>query len=397
MKRFIILACLLFLTVPAFAEYTPNQSAKITSRQERDENYMNLIRNCKYFENIYRNKFEKRSKYNVITDYGTKKDYYNIVTKPNMEIEECLKIKWKNPYNMPYIFPDKSYYDANPKLEDIIKSRRIPYLWNYSNGYIYTQYDNNGNLIKIGHRKVKYNEDGSLYKIGFFKVKYDKESNCYWNGLTEIKLNSFNEITSIKPLDLEYESEFIVYDTLELYEYYLKMLSDEFFNKYKYYGPRYDTYKNFFELKVSDNMAKIKYDYNLKFAKFFRIYLDYIYNPSYYDNLTHEEKLWFLAQVVETQNWMKSHTADYKNPYEEKFKKQVRTVVKNHGKRYYETNEEILKKEVDNLHIQLNNMQRQQQNIQNRQNERIKYIDGQQVQYDSNGRIYSIGGKRVQY
>lgn len=358
MKRFIVLLCLILLAVPAFAYYNYTSINEYNDKKDgifqedifKTNAFNEYTKHKDIFKteihNEYTKKEDKSKTKNPDIEERQKRDYeyvrrcyliiennYDMTTYSDMK--DSIALKYKHHYSMPKLDTDKSYYDANPKLEDIIKSRRIQYF-----GFedIYPQYDKNGKLIKIGHKKVKYNKDGSLYKIGFFKVKYD--GNIYWNGLNQIKINSFNEISSINNLDTIYTSKFKVYDTLELYEYYLKMLSDNFFNKYQYKIPRIKTYDykinpskkydGFFDLEVDGNKDIIneKYECMVSFAHFFRIYLNYVYNPSNYDSLTTEEKTWFLEQVKLTEDWMKKHKVGYKNSYEEYFRKKPFTEVK---------------------------------------------------------------------
>lgn len=440
MKRFIILACLLFLAVPIFAycnfnsiteyeiypeykyEGSLQQNFKTTVLNEyRKEEYPVCtdkikvskeiakepnkvkIKNQKTEERKKRDKMylEYSNEYLTIEHYDNQDTYgYDERRSRYSEICNNLVRKYSHEYSMPALLDNLSYYDANPKLEDIIKSRRIEYLESRNNTKKYVEYDKFGKITQLDNKKVLYREDGSLYKIGFFKVSTGNNNICYY-GWGRLELNSFNEIISITPLDVEYKSEFIVYDTLELYEYYLKMLSDNFFNKYKYYGNRYSTYTNFFKLKVEGKpeVIKAKNECNLNFANFFWIYLNYVYNPTEYDKLDSIDRYWFKEQVKLTEEWMKTHKIGYKNPYEERFRNKARTIVKESKSDYVhvETEEERLRKEVKQLNEQINNLQRQQEYMERKQNEQIQYIDGQKVEYDSWGRIYSIGGKRVQY
>lgn len=398
MKRFIVIMCLLFLAVPTFGNYDVNMKPEIKERYNRDAKYCNKVR--KILERNYYKERTVTNKYkNTTIQNDTEENRKNEIETPWNELVKCFRIKYSFLYDMPVLNTNQSYYDANPKIDNLLKTRKIYCLKQEYTRPLLVSYNDLGQVDKIDKKKLTYNEDGSLKKIGLLKLKYDKTNDCYYNSyLVKIKLSSKNEIYSMTLIEGTFESIFKIEDTLELYEYYQKMQADQFFNKYKYYGPRYELYTSFFLLNVEgkDEVVNAKYEYDLIFAKFYRIYLAYIHAPMIYDKIPEQEKLWFLSQVVETQNWMKYHKVGYKNPYEERFRTQMRT-VKREPNPPMETEEERLRKEVDKLNKQINAQQKELNNLKNKQNERIYSIDGQQVQYDSSGRIYSIGGKRVQY
>ena len=400
MKKFIVILCLICLAVPVYAEVSIKKEIK--ERYNRDVKYCNKIH--KILENNYYSGKTVTNKYKVTTVYNiTKESYQNEVETPWNEMVKCLRIKYSFLYDIPVLNSDQSYYDANQKIDDLINNRKLyclkqiqPYR---DKDILLVYYNDLGQINKIDKKKLTYNQDGSLKKLGLLKLKYNRDDNYYYNSyLLKIKLNSKNEIYSLRSTAGLFESIFKVEDTLELYEYYQKMLADQFFSKYKYYGPRYELYTSFFLLNVEgkSDIINAKTECDLKFAKFFRFYLAYVHVPMIYDKLSDQEKLWFLSQVVETQNWMKMHKVNYKNPYEERFRTQMRTVKKN-SRIPVETEKERLQKEIDKLNKQINEQQKELNNLKDRQNIRIRSIDGQSVQYDSNGRIYSIGGKQVQY
>lgn len=302
-----------------------------------------------------------------------------------------------------------SYYNAYPKLEDVIKGRKIDYFNHVAviniqklaveynqNGQIISigkikfEYNDDGTYNKINGQKVIYNEKGQIKKIGHRKVTYNNNGQIEKIGTTTIYYDKYNGISGMRSPFNNYKAIYKCTDNLRLDMLYRKILTDDFFNNYKYSLKKYQSYDGLESVKSCKNTEAISdiNHYLNQIKKFNNYYNDYKENIGWHSQ---EYYTWFLRQVEIIETWMKTHSVDYINPYEEDYKQKAA-----------KTREEIVEEEYEEFKrrfLEGEKARRQQQEEAKRQEElreqvqkiikeNFRYINGKRVEYGSDGRIY---------
>lgn len=265
-------------------------------------------------------------------------------------------------------------------------------------------YDDNGKLSYYDVFKVKYDKDGKILKLSpLDKVLYNDKGQVIQIGKFHIIYDKSGSISKLcrNTSDFEGEKEYYPYYNLIDDNFkicYEKMIADSFFNKYKSKIKKYNTYnyfRNDIEIALQDciSNSEVK-NYTDLIDKFNKIYTDYISFPHEYNLLSENDKVWFLEQIKQTENWMKTHNSNYENYYENQYKVSARVNEKILSKT--KTESELLKEEISGLKSEISELKKSNSELKRKQPEKIYSIGGKRVQY-SGDRIYSIGGERVRY
>ena len=172
------------------------------------------------------------------------------------------------------VLAQQTYYDAYPKLEDIMKNRKITHFRHIpavnDNPNLVVRYNLDGQIMSFGRFKFEYNDDGTYSKICGHKVIYNERGQIEKIGRKKATYNEQGQLVKVGRFDIIYKNNGELdyfggflniyraiyrmnYDYLNLDIFYKNLLTDNFFNIFKYDVEKYQNYSGLESVIIKKN------------------------------------------------------------------------------------------------------------------------------------------------